>query len=269
MLRLDLYRVFNRRRLLLWLPAIILLALFCWNEVQGDIPEKFRTAFPIAGAWTLWFPMNGGVIFNLYFILASLCVALPTCDLFEEDRRTRLALSLHLRISARARARAHYMAAFFSGALFSGIALTALVLVAFMKAPMIPVSQYHTQVFLRQGMLLPGLFFSSSGLYIALIIVRGMLFGGMLACMALSVNYWFKSLYLGLVFPFFMINLVDIIWNRFCITTNAPIDWFANLMLEFPAGVRHLSVTSSITLGLWGVFCVLTMLHASRRKELL
>lgn len=271
MLRLDFYRVFHRKRLWFLLPVTLVFCYMVYTEALqgGAIPEGVRLWFPLAGAWSYWVPVMGGTSLSVFNILSCILVALPACDLFYEDRKTRLSIPLLQNSSRRRIAASHFTTAFCTGFVLMAIPLIAQILCVFSKTPILPIAKHYIPEMTPPYLLFPSLYVSSPLLYMVFTVIRCSMFGGIVACIALSVNYWAGGAYLGLVLPCFAINVFGVLWNRLMMMLSLPENFFAALFIRFPVSAEKMMGIASIELGLWVLFCVGTLLHASRERELL
>ncbi len=272
MLRLDFYRVFHRKRLYFLLPVTLICCYLAYAEARrgGAIPENVRYWFPVAGAWSYWPPMLGGTPVLVFNILSCVLVALPSCDLFWEDRKSRLSIPLYQQISKRKIAASHFAVAFCAGFLLVLIPLVAQILCVFAKTPILPISKHYIPSIAGASyMMFPELYVFSPLLYVIFTVVRCSVFGGVVACAALSVNYWLGGAYAGLVVPYFFLTVSEIICGRIIGMFTLKNTSFPNLSSQFPIGYFSMNMATLFELAIWLLFCVGTLLHASRERELL
>ncbi len=270
MLHLDIYRVLNRKRIWLFVPALIVCAYLAYSDIAfdaSDIPVTVRRWFPLNGAWNYWQPFATGIGWSVINTLIFLVVALPACDLFFEDRKSRVGISLLRNSSRREIATSHFVVAFCSGAIIVAIMLVLENLWIFTKVPMLPISQYYLPEFMRESILYPSFMLAHPLLYMGFTILRSSLFGGVLACFALSVNYWMKGAYAGLFVPYFIVNAGNMLWNFLIQLIGLPATFESELMIRFPISAESMRWMTKLHLGVIIGFCVLTYLHSCRNRD--
>lgn len=271
MLRLDVYRISYRKRLVFLLPLLVLCCFIAYQDVFfGDLPLplEVRRWFTLNSAWNTWEPFAGGFSFLVLNYLAFVMTALPASDLFYEDHHSRLQYNLMLHHSSRQIATSHFLISFLAGFLIVLFASVAQNLMIFTKIPMFAVSAHYVPSSTLQN-ILPSFFLHHPFLYMLMTFFRCSCFGGILSCMALSVNYWLKGSYAGIFLPFFLINGFGILWNRLAMALHFSQQWFAQFMISFPYSMRKLNTMTRIELSVWFLFCLVTLMHASKNRDVL
>lgn len=272
MFNLDLYRVCYRKRIWAIIPILFICCFVAIQDISfgdgGEIPLDVRHWFPLNSAWNMWQPFSNGVPATILGWLSFVMVALPASDLFYEDQKSRLAVPLRTVKRQTKITGSHYIINFLVG--FSVLLLLGVVqnLIIFTRIPMIPISEHYIPP--ASGQNIFSLFFLKQPfLYLIFALLRCGLFGGVLACASLSINYWLKGSYAGLFLPFFVIQVFDFLWNRLARLLQLPIEWFAQLSIRFPYGVVALNTMAKIELGVCVFFIFATYLHACRNRDVL
>ncbi len=202
MIRSDFYRILHRKRL--WLiPIATFFLIYLFQEpVPGKIDAN-TVGYPISSAYVAWSPMHLSQGSHIYNITVFFLLALPTCDLFVEDKQTGLLNQYLIKSSKKRLFFSHLLWAFLFGGAVAVLPLILNVFVTFARVPALPYSDVNIMPVLSDSMIGLDLFYNHFPVYLCVIFARQFIYAGSVALFSVVVCNLSHNKYLGLFFPFF------------------------------------------------------------------